>query len=125
MDLCRGIRLFISGSAPTLADTHAQVEERTGNLILDRYGMTEAGMICSNPYEGERRVGTVGPQLPGVSVKVLAEDRELPPDETGILYARGPNLFQGYWGKPRKTREDLSADGWLKTGDLARLDADG
>jgi malonyl-CoA/methylmalonyl-CoA synthetase len=124
-ELCRGIRLFISGSAPMLAATHREVEARTGHRVLERYGMTETGMICSNPVEGERRVGTVGPALPGVSVRVMAKGAEVPRGETGVVHLKGPNVFQGYWGKPRKTREDLSPDGWFRTGDLATMDDDG
>ena len=124
-DLCRSIRLFISGSAPMLEDTHRQVEARTGHRVLERYGMTETNMTCSNPCEGERRIGTVGPPLPGVEVRVVAEGGEVPRGEIGVLQVKGPNVFQGYWGMPRKTRQELSPDGWFTTGDLARQDEDG
>jgi malonyl-CoA/methylmalonyl-CoA synthetase len=93
--------------------------------VLERYGMTEAGMICSNPCEGDRRIGTVGPALPGVSVRIVADGAEVPHGEIGVLHVKGPNVFQGYWGMPRKTREELSPDGWFRSGDLARMDEDG
>jgi malonyl-CoA/methylmalonyl-CoA synthetase len=124
-DRCRNIRLLISGSAPMLEDTHRRVEARTGHRVLERYGMTETGMICSNPCDGDRRIGTVGPPLPGVSVRIVAEGTEVPPGETGVLHVKGPNVFQGYWGRPRKTREELSPDGWFRTGDLALMDEHG
>ena len=121
------MRLFISGSAPLLAETHRQFEARTGHRILERYGMTETSMNTSNPYDGDRRAGTVGMALPGVEVRVCdPESRaELPPGETGMLHVRGPNVFKGYWQMPEKTREELQEDGWFITGDLARIDADG
>ncbi|MHA7886350.1 malonate--CoA ligase [Roseicyclus sp.] len=121
------MRLFISGSAPLLAETHRQFEARTGHRILERYGMTETSMNTSNPYDGDRRAGTVGFPLPGVEVRVCdPESRaELPVGETGMLHVRGPNVFKGYWQMPEKTREELQEDGWFLTGDLARIDADG
>lgn len=123
---CRNMRLFISGSAPLLADTHREFEARTGHRILERYGMTEAGMITSNPYDGDRIAGTVGYPLPGVSARVADDQgQELPRGEPGVLEIRGPNVFQGYWGLPEKTAEEFRPDGWFITGDVAVMDDDG
>ena len=119
------MRLFVSGSAPLLVDTHEQWESRTGHRILERYGMTETNMNTSNPYEGERRAGTVGFALPGVEVRITDNGTEVAPGEIGVLEVRGPNVFQGYWQMPEKTAEELRPDGWFITGDLARQDADG
>ncbi|MFN3642652.1 MAG: malonate--CoA ligase [Gemmobacter sp.] len=120
------MRLFVSGSAPLLAETHRAWEARTGHRILERYGMTETNMNTSNPYAGERRAGTVGLPLPGVEVRVCdPAGRPLPPGETGMVEVRGPNVFAGYWRMPDKTAEDLRADGFFITGDLGRFDADG
>jgi malonyl-CoA/methylmalonyl-CoA synthetase len=126
-DLVAHMRLFVSGSAPLLAETHARFEARTGHRILERYGMTETNMNTSNPYEGERRAGTVGFPLPGVDVKVCdpVTGAELPQGEIGVLEVRGPNVFVGYWRMPDKTKEELRANGFFVTGDLARIDADG
>ena len=126
-ELVAHMRLFVSGSAPLLAETHRAFEERTGHRILERYGMTETNMNTSNPYEGERRAGTVGPPLPGVEVRVRrAEDgAPLPDGEVGVIEVRGPNVFSGYWRMPEKTREEFRADGFFVTGDLGRIDADG
>lgn len=125
-DLAADMRLFISGSAPLLADTHVAFEERTGHRILERYGMTETNMNTSNPYDGERRAGTVGLPLPDVELRVAdASGTELPRGETGVVEVRGPNVFQGYWNMPDKTAEDLRADGFFITGDLGVQDADG
>ncbi|CRL12463.1 Long-chain-fatty-acid--CoA ligase [Phaeobacter italicus] len=119
------MRLFISGSAPLLVDTHEQWEMRTGHRILERYGMTETNMSTSNPYKGERRAGTVGFPLPGVEARVMKDGAEVPTGEIGVLEVRGPNVFQGYWQMPEKTAEELQADGWFITGDMAKIDADG
>jgi malonyl-CoA/methylmalonyl-CoA synthetase len=120
------MRLFVSGSAPLLAQTHRDFEARTGHRILERYGMTETGMNASNPLTGERRPGTVGLALPGVDLRVRdREGRTLPPDEIGMLEVRGPNVFKGYWRNPDKTAADLRPDGWFVTGDLATIGADG
>ncbi len=119
------MRLFISGSAPLLVETHRQWEERTGHRILERYGMTETNMSCSNPYEGERRAGTVGFPLPGVEARITVEGREAAVGEVGVLEVRGRNVFKGYWQMPEKTAEELRPDGWFITGDLASVDADG
>ncbi|MFN4141780.1 AMP-binding protein [Aestuariivirga sp.] len=112
------MRLFISGSAPLLPETHREFAARTGHAILERYGMTETGMITSNPYEGERVPGTVGFALPDVSVRIRGE-------QPGVLEVKGPNVFKGYWRMPEKTREDFSADGYFITGDLATMDQEG
>lgn len=121
------MRVFISGSAPLLAETHEAFEQRTGHRILERYGMTETNMNTSNPYHGERRAGTVGFPLPGVSLKICAPDsgRELPQGEVGIIEVKGANVFSGYWRMPDKTAEDLRENGFLITGDLGKIDADG
>ncbi|SLN69806.1 Long-chain-fatty-acid--CoA ligase [Roseivivax jejudonensis] len=126
-DATRHMRVFISGSAPLLAETHRRFEDRTGHRILERYGMTETNMNTSNPYDGERRAGTVGLPLPGVEVRVRdAETGEPVPDgEIGVLEVRGPNVFTGYWQMPEKTAEELRPDGFFITGDLAQIGADG
>jgi malonyl-CoA/methylmalonyl-CoA synthetase len=121
------MRLFISGSAPLLAETHLEFEARTGQRILERYGMTETNMNTSNPYDGERRAGTVGLALPGVSVRVCNPDNgsELSNGETGVLEVKGRNVFKGYWQMPDKTEEEFRDDGYFITGDLATKDDDG
>ncbi|MGF1445219.1 MAG: malonyl-CoA synthase [Pikeienuella sp.] len=121
------MRLFVSGSAPLLADTHERFAARTGHRILERYGMTETNMNTSNPYDGERRAGTVGFPLPGVEVKITDKDTgaALPQGEVGQIEVRGPNVFKGYWQMPEKTAAELRADGFFITGDLGRFDADG
>lgn len=126
-DLTQHMRLFISGSAPLLADTHIEFEQRTGHRILERYGMTETNMNTSNPYDGDRRAGTVGLALPGVEVKVTdpANGDTLPTGEVGMIEVRGPNVFQGYWQMPDKTAAELRADGFFITGDLGTISEDG
>ncbi|WP_099827269.1 malonate--CoA ligase [Oceaniglobus indicus] len=126
-DLTAHMRLFISGSAPLLAETHRRFSDRTGHAILERYGMTETNMNTSNPYDGERRPGTVGFPLPGVELKITdpKTDATLPRGEVGRIEVRGPNVFQGYWQMPEKTAEELRADGFFITGDLGRIDSDG
>jgi malonyl-CoA/methylmalonyl-CoA synthetase len=121
-----GMRLFVSGSAPLLAETHARFRERTDHAILERYGMTETGMITSNPYRGDRIAGTVGYPLPGVSVRVT-DDRgyELPRGQTGNVEVKGPNVFAGYWRLPDKTRDEFRPDGFFITGDQGVMAADG
>ena len=114
------MRLFISGSAPLLASTHRAWQARTGHTILERYGMTETNMNTSNPYDGERRAGTVGFPLPGVDLRI-----EAPKGEIGIIEVRGDNVFSGYWNMPEKTAEELGPDGWFITGDLGQIDSDG
>jgi malonyl-CoA/methylmalonyl-CoA synthetase len=109
-----------------LAETFTEFEQRTGHRILERYGMTETGMNTSNPLQGERRAGTVGMPLPDVEVRVVnAQGAVLPAGEAGDLQVRGPNVFQGYWQMPEKTREDFTADGFFNTGDKASISADG
>ncbi|MDE4174210.1 malonyl-CoA synthase [Phaeobacter sp. PT47_59] len=126
-DLTAHMRLFISGSAPLLAETHVQFEERTGHRILERYGMTETNMNTSNPYEGERRAGTVGFPLPGVELKITDPDTgaTLPDGDIGQIEVRGPNVFKGYWQMPEKTAAELRSDGFFITGDLGLIDRDG
>ena len=121
------MRLFISGSAPLLAETHVDFEERAGFKILERYGMTETNMSTSNPYNGERRAGTVGFPLPGVELKITdpKTGNELSRGEIGHLEVRGPNVFVGYWNMPEKTKEELREDGFFITGDLGLMDEDG
>jgi len=122
----RNVRLFISGSAPLLTDTFHAWRERTGHAILERYGMSEAGMIASNPYQGERRAGTVGFPLPGVSVRIAAAGvGALAAGEPGEIQVKGPNVFAGYWRMPEKTREDFTPDGWFRSGDIGRFSGDG
>lgn len=121
------MRLFVSGSAPLLAETHVAFESRTGQRILERYGMTETNMNTSNPHDGERRAGTVGPALPGVEVIVTDPETgaPLPQGQIGMVEVRGPNVFQGYWRMPEKTAAELRPNGFFITGDLGRFDADG
>ncbi len=114
-DAAANMRLFVSGSAPLLETTFEAFEAKTGHRILERYGMTEAGMICSNPYQGERIPGTVGFPLPGVEARIRDE----------VLEIRGPNLFKGYWRQPEKTAEEMRPDGYFITGDVATMDGDG
>mgnify|MGYP000527789889 CR=1 FL=1 len=125
-EVCAGIRLFVSGSAPLLAETFKEFEERTGHRILERYGMTETTMNTSNPLNGERIAGTVGHPLPGVEVRIADEEgKPLPQGEVGILEVKGPNVFKGYWRNPEKTAEEFRPDGFFITGDLATIDARG
>ncbi len=126
-DSCGHMRLFVSGSAPLLAETHRAWRERTGHAILERYGMTETNMNASNPYDGERVPGTVGHPLPAVSLRVVDPERgtELAPEEIGMLEVKGPNVFCGYWRNPEKTREEFREDGYFITGDLGKIDARG
>ncbi len=121
------MRLFVSGSAPLLAETHRAFEARTGHAILERYGMTETSMNTSNPLDGERRAGTVGLPLPHINVRIVdCQSHAILPVETdGMIEVRGPNVSSGYWRNPQKTAEDFSADGWFITGDLGRQSADG
>jgi len=125
-EVCKNMRLFVSGSAPLLEETFVEFEARTGHRILERYGMTETNMNTSNPLQGERKPGTVGPPLPGVEVRVVGDDgATLPGGETGLLQVHGPNVFAGYWRMPEKTAEDFTDDGFFNTGDMARIDKDG
>jgi malonyl-CoA/methylmalonyl-CoA synthetase len=126
-DLVAHMRLFVSGSAPLLAETHESFEERTGHRILERYGMTETNMNTSNPYDGERRAGTVGFPLPGVELKITDPDTgaALTQGDVGQIEVRGPNVFKGYWRMPEKTAAELREDGFFVTGDLGKIDEDG
>jgi malonyl-CoA/methylmalonyl-CoA synthetase len=126
-DLVAHMRLFVSGSAPLLAETHVEFENRTGCRILERYGMTETNMNTSNPYDGERRAGTVGFALPGTEIKITDSKTgaTLPQGAIGEIEVRGPNVFRGYWQMPQKTAEELRPDGFFITGDLGQFDADG
>jgi malonyl-CoA/methylmalonyl-CoA synthetase len=127
-EITANMRLFVSGSAPLLAQTHREFRERTGHAILERYGMSETLMNTSNPYDGERIAGSVGPALPGVEVRiadpqsgaVLAEA-----DAVGMIEVRGPNVFSGYWCMPEKTAAEFRDDGYFVTGDVGRLDRRG
>ena len=121
------MRLFVSGSAPLLAETHREFEAKTGQRILERYGMTETTMNSSNPYDGDRRAGTVGFPLPNIELRVVDPETgdELPKGDIGSLEVRGPNVFQGYWRMPEKTAEDFRDDGFFITGDIAKFDEDG
>jgi malonyl-CoA/methylmalonyl-CoA synthetase len=130
---CSRMRLFISGSAPLLIETFRDWQQRTGHTILERYGMSETAMLTSNPYradarfagQSERRGGTVGFPLPGVGVRVRGEGVDLPCGQIGGIEVRGPNVFKGYWRMPEKTREEFTADGWFKTGDVGQIDERG
>ncbi|MGE3871989.1 MAG: malonyl-CoA synthase [Parvibaculaceae bacterium] len=121
------MRLFISGSAPLLADTHREFRERTGHAILERFGMTETNMNTSNPYDGERIAGTVGLPLAGVDVRISDPEsgKTLATGEIGMIEVRGPNVFKGYWRMPEKTAAEFRPDGFFITGDLGRIDESG
>lgn len=125
--LAAHMRLFVSGSAPLLAETHRDFEARTGHRILERYGMTETNMNTSNPYDGERRAGTVGLPLPGVELRIAEPEtgRPVAPGAVGVIEVRGRNVFKGYWNMPEKTRQEFRPDGFFITGDLATQSADG
>ncbi|SNT16250.1 malonate--CoA ligase [Tropicimonas sediminicola] len=124
---CANMRLFITGSRPMLPETHRAFEERTGHRIIQRYGTTETNVNTSNPYEGERRAGTVGLPLPGVELRITDPDSgdTLPVGEAGMIEVRGANVFQGYWRMPEKTAEELRPDGFFITGDLGVQGEDG
>jgi len=124
---CSHIRLFVSGSAPLLASTHRQFEQRTGHAIVERYGMTETLMIASNPLAGERRAGTVGPALPGMVVRIVDQDTGvlIPPGAVGEIEVKGPSVFGGYWHAREGSSSGFTADGFFRTGDLGVLDGDG
>ena len=120
--LVESIRLFVCGSAPLLPSTFAQFEQHTGRSILERYGMSEAGIITSNPYDGERLAGTVGFALPGVSIRIAdARGQELPRGQAGVLEVKGANVFCGYWRSPGKTADEFRSDGYFITGDVATM----
>lgn len=125
-EACRNMRLFVAGSAPLLIETFTEWQERTGHTILERYGMSETAMLTSNPYQGERRGGTVGFALPGVSLRVQDDaGQPLPTGEIGGIQVKGPNIFKGYWRMPEKTKEEFTADGYFKTGDVGKIDERG
>src|SRR5258707_9469919 len=126
-EVTANVRLFISGSAPLLMETHQEFLRRTGHAILERYGMTETLINTSNPYEGVRKPGSVGTPLAGIAVRVAgaAGAVDTRADVTGAFEVRGPNVFAGYWREPGKTAGELPTDGWFKTGDLARIDRTG
>ncbi|PHS78467.1 MAG: malonyl-CoA synthase [Rhodospirillaceae bacterium] len=120
------MRLFVAGSAPLLAETFTAFEDITGQCILERYGMTETGMITSNPLDGDRLPSTVGYPLPGIQVRVADEDGSiLAVNEIGVLEVSGPNVFSGYWRMPEKTAAEFRSDGWFITGDVAKMSEDG
>ncbi len=121
------MRLFVSGSAPLLAETHREWSARTGHAVLERYGMTETGMNTSNPYDGDRVPGAVGFPLPGIAARVTDPEtgKELPRDEIGMIEVKGPNVFKGYWRMPEKTASEFREDGFFITGDLGKIDARG
>src|SRR5206468_191609 len=121
------MRLFVSGSAPLLADTHREWAARTGHAVLERYGMTETNMNTSNPYDGERVPGAVGHPLPGVSVRVTDPEtgKEIARDEIGMIEVKGPNVFKGYWRMPEKTKSEFRDDGFFVTGELGKIDPKG
>jgi malonyl-CoA/methylmalonyl-CoA synthetase len=126
-DSTKHMRLFVSGSAPLLAETHREWFARTGHAVLERYGMTETNMNTSNPYHGDRVPGAVGHPLPGVSVRVTDPEtgKELPQETVGMIEVRGPNVFKGYWRMPEKTKAEFRDDGFFITGDLGKIDNDG
>ncbi|MFM2274153.1 MAG: hypothetical protein RL211_25 [Pseudomonadota bacterium] len=133
-DAVRNMRLFVAGSAPLLIETFTAWQARTGHTILERYGMSETAMLTSNPYQAdarynnqsERRGGTVGFPLPGVSLRVQDDEgKELPVGEIGGIQVKGPNIFKGYWRMPEKTLEEFTADGYFKTGDVGKVDSRG
>jgi malonyl-CoA/methylmalonyl-CoA synthetase len=128
-DTSAHMRLFISGSAPMTMETHREFEARTGQVILERYGMTETNMNTSNPYHGERIAGSVGLPLPGVELRITDtesnEARQLPDGEVGMIEIRGDNVFKGYWKMPEKTAEEIRSDGFFITGDLGMMDEKG
>jgi malonyl-CoA/methylmalonyl-CoA synthetase len=125
-EVCKNIRLFVSGSAPLLTETFETFIEKTGHTILERYGMSETAMLTSNPYHGTRKAGTVGPALTGVSVRVMnADGQPCATSEIGDIQVQGPNVFKGYWQMPEKTAEEFTSDGYFKTGDVGCFDSDG
>jgi malonyl-CoA/methylmalonyl-CoA synthetase len=138
-EVCGHMRLFISGSAPLLLETFKEWQTRTGHTILERYGMSETIMLTSNPCQGDarhldaqgqaltlRKGGTVGFPLPGVGLRVVGDHGEpVEVGDIGGIQVRGPNVFKGYWRMPEKTAEEFTADGWFKTGDVGRVDAQG
>jgi malonyl-CoA/methylmalonyl-CoA synthetase len=122
-EVCRTMRMFIAGSAPLLPETFNEFKARTGHAVLERYGMTETVMLTSNPLDGERIAGSVGPALPGVTVRIRGEDGSLlPQGGIGQIEVKGDNVFKGYWRMPEKTRAEFTEDGFFRTGDMGRID---
>ncbi len=126
-EACAHMRLFTSGSAPLLAETHREFQDKTGHAILERYGMTETNMNTSNPYDGARIAGTVGFPLPGCEVRIVDAEsgKPLPQGEIGIIEVKGPNVFSGYWRMPEKTKAEFRPDGFFITGDVGLIDERG
>jgi malonyl-CoA/methylmalonyl-CoA synthetase len=125
-ELCATMRLFISGSAPLLKETFDEFQTRSGHTILERYGMTEGGMFTSNPYDAERRGGTVGFPLPGTTIRIVDDDgKVVKKSEIGHIQVKGAQVFVGYWQMPEKTQEEFTGDGFFKTGDMGQRDDDG
>ena len=125
-DTTANIRVFISGSAPLLEDTFNEFRSKTDHYILERYGMTETNIICSNPIAGKRKPGTVGLPLEGQSLRIVDDSlNNLDKDEIGNIQVKGPNVFNGYWNLPEKTKEDFSSDNFFNTGDKGFIDQDG
>jgi malonyl-CoA/methylmalonyl-CoA synthetase len=126
-ETARGMRLFVSGSAPLLAETHREWQARTGHVILERYGMTETSMNTSNPYDGERIAGTVGFPLPGIEIRIAHPETGavMPTDAIGVIEVKGPNVFSGYWRMPERTAAEFRPDGFFVTGDLGAVDSRG
>tara|TARA_B100001121_G_C18632345_1_gene594983 strand:+ start:96 stop:950 length:855 start_codon:yes stop_codon:yes gene_type:complete len=123
-DVTKNIRLFISGSAPLLPEIHKIFEEKTGHIILERYGMTETNMSISNPYDGKRIAGTVGKPLPGIEMRIVDPKTNISvkKGEIGIIELKGKNVFEGYWNMPEKDKESFKEDGFFITGDMAKID---
>lgn len=126
-EIASRLRLFVSGSAPLLSETHRAWQAKTGHAILERYGMTETNMNTSNPYSGDRVPGAVGPPLPGISVRITEPEsgKELTQEAVGMIEVKGPNVFKGYWRMPEKTAGEFRPDGFFVTGDLGKIDQRG
>ncbi len=124
-DLVKHMRLFVSGSAPMLKETHRVFEKRTGQRILERYGMTETNMNTSNPYFEQRKIGTVGLPLPDVEIRIGDQNSKIDANQIGTIEVKGPNVFKGYWKLPEKTAQEFTNDGFFITGDLGFIDEDG
>ena len=127
-DITQNIRIFVSGSAPMLKETHMQWQDRTGKTIIERYGLTETSINSSSPYDGDIKIGTVGLPLPDIEIKITDPEKdgvEVDVNQVGVLEVKGPNVFGGYWQMPEKTKEELRDNGFFITGDLASIDKDG
>ncbi|MFL2814874.1 MAG: AMP-binding protein [Candidatus Puniceispirillales bacterium] len=127
VQITKNIRVFISGSAPLLSETHKEFESLTGHKILERYGMTETNMNTSNPYDGERRAGTVGFPLPGIKIRITDTEKshKMASEKIGMIEIKGENVFEGYWKMSDKTKESFTDDGYFVTGDLGKFSSDG